>query len=131
EPRWAEDPNLGHRYTAACAAALAGCGQGKDADTLDDQGRAALRRRALGWLRAELAQLSKPAGKDPSRGRARLRQALPHWPRDSDLAGVRGELAGLPEAERPAWRQLWADVEQTLARARDNRAPREKTANKP
>ncbi len=43
-----------HRYNAACAAALAGCGLGKDADQLDDRERARLRRQALAWLRADL-----------------------------------------------------------------------------
>src|SRR5262249_28588055 len=34
EPKLAENVPAGTRYGAACAAALAGCGQGKDADTL-------------------------------------------------------------------------------------------------
>src|SRR5262249_53404349 len=35
EPRLASDLSLGHRYSAACAAALAGCGQGKDSPKVD------------------------------------------------------------------------------------------------
>jgi serine/threonine-protein kinase len=47
EPRLAEDVPAATRYHAARAAALAGCGQGKDADQLRDKERALLRRQAL------------------------------------------------------------------------------------
>ena len=41
-----------------------------------------------------------------------MQQRLREWQQDADFAGVRGEaLAKLPEAERKAWQQLWADVE--------------------
>src|SRR5262249_15051275 len=43
-----------HRYTAPGAAALAGCGQGNDADNLDAKERARLRQQALDWLWADL-----------------------------------------------------------------------------
>src|SRR5262249_4257103 len=51
----------GERYEAACAAALAGSGQGQDAAFLDDRERARLRQQALDWLRADLALRSKQA----------------------------------------------------------------------
>ena len=37
---------------------------------------------------------------------------LAHWQQDADLAPLRDakELAALPEKERAAWQQLWADV---------------------
>ena len=38
----------------ACAAALAGCGQGKDAGKLAGDERTRLRNQALGWLKADL-----------------------------------------------------------------------------
>jgi hypothetical protein len=41
-----------YRYNAACCAALAAGGQGKDADKLDDKERARLREQACDWLRA-------------------------------------------------------------------------------
>jgi hypothetical protein len=45
-------------------------------------------------------------------------KTLHSWLQDTDFAGLRGDaLAKLPEAERQAWQQLWADVEQTLKRA--------------
>jgi hypothetical protein len=43
KPPLADDLQIQYRYNAACAAALAGCRQGKDADNLDDTER---RRRA-------------------------------------------------------------------------------------
>jgi hypothetical protein len=47
-------------------------------------------------------------------------QPLEHWREDADLVSVReaGALEALPEAERDAWRVLWAGVEDLLARAK-------------
>jgi serine/threonine protein kinase/Flp pilus assembly protein TadD len=115
----------GSRYDAACAAALAGCGQGKDADECDDKERARLRRQALNWLRADLAAWQKLLEKEPDRASAAAAPQLAHWLEDTDFAGVRGEqaLAKLPEAERRDWQQLWNDVAGTLARAQGKPAP--------
>jgi serine/threonine protein kinase/Flp pilus assembly protein TadD len=118
------------RYNAACAAALAGCGQGKDAAGLDDKERARLRRQALDWLRADLTAWGKRLpGANPTT-RADIATTLAHWQEDTDFAGVRGEpaLAKLPETEREPWRKLWADVAATLAATR--RETSEKTRTK-
>ncbi len=40
KPQLADDLSTGNRYNAACAAALAGCGRGKDAGSLDEMERA-------------------------------------------------------------------------------------------
>jgi tetratricopeptide (TPR) repeat protein len=103
-----------HRYNAACAAALAGCGQGQDAPP-GDEARARLRRRALRWLRADLAAWRRLRDKGPAAGEKQLR----HWRQDPDLSGVRdkGLLARLPAQERLAWHKLWADVADALAAA--------------
>jgi serine/threonine protein kinase/Tfp pilus assembly protein PilF len=121
KPRLAEDPRNGNRYNAACAAALAGCGKGKDADKLDEMERGRLRRQALDWLRADLKSWGRLLEKEPATVRPMLAGQLRHWQQDADLAGVRGPeaLARLPESERPAWRKLWADVAELLARARE------------
>jgi hypothetical protein len=44
---------------------------------------------------------------------------MQHWLGDADFAGVRGpqRLAQLPEAERAAWRSLWAEVEALFVQA--------------
>jgi tetratricopeptide (TPR) repeat protein len=110
-----------HRYNAACVAALAGCGRGKDAEKLDDQEYARLRRQALDWLRADLEAKARllDEGPDPVRSAAEVGNALRHWQVDPDLAGLRGPeaLARLPGAERGSWQKLWTDVAATLTRA--------------
>jgi tetratricopeptide (TPR) repeat protein len=113
------------RYNGACAAALAGCGQGKDAVPLDEVARARWRRRALDWLRAELAAWTAVLDKDPAAARAAVQGTLRHWQSDPDLAGLRdaAALARLPEAERQACRQFWIDVAKALAQAGKDKPP--------
>jgi serine/threonine-protein kinase len=120
EPKRAEDLQQANRYNAACAAALAGCGKGEDAAKLGTDERARLRRQALAWLRADLAVRARFLDGDPKQASAVVGRALKHWRTDLDLAGVRGQdaLASLPEADRAAWRQLWADVDGLLNRDR-------------
>src|SRR5262249_39178391 len=55
DARLEADIAAGHCYRAAGSAVLAGCGQGDEAARLDEADRAALRRQALRWLRADLA----------------------------------------------------------------------------
>src|SRR5262249_34885706 len=50
DPKLAEDLEASTRYRAARAAALAGCGQGKDDLPADESARGRLRRQALEWL---------------------------------------------------------------------------------
>jgi serine/threonine-protein kinase len=115
----AEDLAAAHRYSAACVAALAGCGQGNDAAQLDDRERTHLRHQALKWLRADLTAWTKELAKDTHEARAAVQQKLKDWQTDADFAGMRGPeaLAMLPEAERQPWQTLWSDVADTLARA--------------
>jgi superkiller protein 3 len=117
--RGAGDPRVSYRFNAACASALAGCGQGAGAAQLDDMERAQLRSQALIWLRADLASWTRPAdGKDPA-DRAAVRQIMQRWPKEADLAGVRDRdgLGRLPDAERKEWRRLWDDVAALHTRA--------------
>jgi serine/threonine-protein kinase len=112
KPELVDDLAAAHRYNAACAAALAGCGKGKDEPAPDLDARARLRGQALEWLEADLAaRKHRPSTEAP-----RVAQALNHWKADADLVGVRDaeELAKLPEAERVAWRALWAGVDGLL-----------------
>jgi serine/threonine-protein kinase len=107
-PTYADPPAL-HRYNAARAAALAGCGQGKDVANLDYTERIRLRKQALEWLTADLAARAKLAELPAERRNAR--QTIQHWQEDTDLAGVRGDaIAKLPKAEQAGWQKLWADV---------------------
>jgi serine/threonine-protein kinase len=119
QPNLATKLSAGHRYNAACSAALAGCGRGEDAAKLDDKQRARLRGQAREWLRADLTlRKNQVAGGKPAERQA-AQGALRHWQTDPDLAGVRDKsaLAKLPEAERPEWAKLWADVAALLVKA--------------
>ena len=120
------------RYNAACAAALAACGQGKDADKLDDKKRARLRRQALDWLRADLDAWGQLLNKESDKIRPLLVQQMRHWLADTDFAGVREPeaLAKLPEAERQAWQKLWNDISDMLKRAQEKSAPEKKSGAK-
>jgi Flp pilus assembly protein TadD len=118
QPARAADLEAQHRYNAACAAALAGCGQGKDA-ALDPQERARLRQQALTWLRADLKAYRRLLEEAANRAGPTIAQRLEHWLEDGDFAGVRaaGSLERLPQAERHDWQQLWKEVETLRQRA--------------
>ena len=118
DPNLTEDVPSGVRYDAACAAALAGCGQGKDTDKLDDKERAQSRQQAFDWLRADLTWWGQALDKNAAPA-AVVQQRMRHWQTDADFAGVRGDddLTKLPEAERAEWQKLWQDVEALRKRA--------------
>src|SRR5262249_10142561 len=131
QPALAEDVETWDRYKAAGAAALAGCGQGKDAVGLTANERANWRRQALDWLRADLKAwgqlLDKAPGKAPHAA-----NILQPWQVDADLSGVRGPeaLARLPEPERQPWQKLWGDVAELLAGAQRKATPEKKSNSK-
>jgi serine/threonine-protein kinase len=118
EPKLAEDVPAAVRYNAACAAALAGCAQGKDAEKPDVKERARLRRQALDWLREDLTWWAKKLENGTAQARISARQRLRHSQSDPDLAGVRDRdgLARLPNEEREHWERLWSEVDALLRR---------------
>jgi Flp pilus assembly protein TadD len=124
QPRLAQDPRVQHRYHAAGAAALAANGRGQDADKLDDNERARLRRQALDWLSADLTAWTIVADKGPPQARPLVERTLQHWQTDADLASLRDKelLTKLPDAERKAWQQLWAGVAALLKRAQEKKS---------
>jgi tetratricopeptide (TPR) repeat protein len=128
QPKLADDLQGQFRYNAARSAALAGCGQGKDADQSDDKERVRLRGQTLEWLRADLAACRRLLEKEPDKAGPLVRDRMRHWQQDKDFAGVRdpGALTKLPEAEHQQWQKLWADVADTLTRAEGKAA-----SNKP
>jgi Flp pilus assembly protein TadD len=115
----ANDLPAGHRYNAACAAALAGCAQGQDTDKLDAKERSRWRQQAHDWLRADLVAWGQTLDKGNPQVKAAVQQQMRHWQSDPDLAGVRDKdaLDKLPEAEQKPWQQFWADVAALLRRA--------------
>jgi serine/threonine-protein kinase len=112
QPTLAVNLNTQDRYNAACAAALAGCGQGEDAAPLAAPERARLRNQALTWLRADLAAMRQLLQTEPDKARLAIAETLKHRQADTDFAGVRdaASMAKLPEAERADWTKLWQDV---------------------
>ena len=118
EPKLAEDVPAATRYHAARAAALAGCGQGKDADQLRDEERALRRRQALDWLRQDLTWYGRRLDDGDALIIGQIGERLQLWHGDPDLAGVRAKdaLARLPDEERERWERLWSDVDALLRR---------------
>jgi tetratricopeptide (TPR) repeat protein len=119
EPKLVEDLNSGYRYNAACAAALAGCGQGQDAAVLQDKKRVQLRQQALGWLKDDLRAWRRLLEEQPEKADQAVAGQLAHWLEDPDFSHLRGQqaLARLPAAERANWEKLWQEVEALRQRA--------------
>ena len=124
-PNLADDMKVQNRYNAACAAALAGSGQGKDDPPLDDVTKARWRKQALDWLKADLGAWSKildtgrqilATRRSPRRfstGRAtpiwRGFGTLRHWPNS-------------PCGRQAACRALWVEVDATAGEVSGNQA---------
>jgi tetratricopeptide (TPR) repeat protein len=122
-PELADDLARFHRFNAACAAALAGTGSGKDDPPPDEAARLGFRDKARVWLRADLAAWARVLDGADEPARKKVAPTLAHWKADPDLAGIRDEpvLAKLPEAEREAFRSLWAEVEALSQKVEDAR----------
>jgi serine/threonine-protein kinase len=118
----AEDLRAAHRYRAARAAAVAGCGSA-DGAGLGEEERARWRKQALAWLRLDLAAWAKRLQADRPADRAEMHKALASWREESDLAGLReaDALEKLPPAEREQWRALWQEVAALFRRAESAR----------
>ncbi len=124
-----EVPKLGdnrkalHRYNAACAALLVASGQTKDATPLDERARADLRRRALAWLRAEVAPWTAvfESGSQPERATAL--SVIRWWTRDVDLTSIpeADALAKLPEAERKDWESFWNEYDALMRKGGESK----------
>lgn len=118
DAKLADDLKAAYRYDAACFAALAAAGQGKDAGKLSEQQRADLRKQARQWLRADFTAWGRQLDEDAANARHVVRE-MTHWKDDADLAGVRDAkaLEKLPQDERDDWQKLWKDVDALLTRA--------------
>ncbi len=121
DPKVAEDRQKQPRYKAACAAALAVAGQGKEEPPLDDAAKTKLRGQALDWLKAELNAWDRLLESGPTQDRPTVEQTLSHWQKETDLASIRDEaaLAKLPAEEQKAFAQFWADVAALLKKVKE------------
>jgi serine/threonine-protein kinase len=115
----AKDGTDSYRFEAACAAAQAAMGQGKDDPPPDDEAKTKLRSQALKWLKAERDARARLLNSDPAQARALLANSLPLWKANRDLAPIRDPdaLAKLPQEERQSWQAFWRDVDDLLKRA--------------
>jgi formylglycine-generating enzyme required for sulfatase activity/WD40 repeat protein/tetratricopeptide (TPR) repeat protein/tRNA A-37 threonylcarbamoyl transferase component Bud32 len=93
------------------AAARAAVGRISNPSKLDDAAKAKLRRQALDWLMAELADWRKL---QPPR--VFIARNLWQWQHDRDLAAIRDQaaLAKLPVEEQKTFTQFWADIAKTV-----------------
>ena len=105
--------------TPACAAALAGSGQGVDAGQLDGIELIDWRKQALQWLRADLEAYSKLLALGDPNERRRAQERLRSWRSEPALAGLRDAtaVALLPADEQESCKRLWAEVQAMLAKA--------------
>ena len=118
-PRLAEDLHADHRYRAACAATLAGCGRGADGAGLSEAERARWRKRAREWLRAEVTLWTSVLDGGPHADRFLVAQKLAHLWADPQLAGLLDHeaLDRLPPAERQECRALRDAIDILIRRA--------------
>ena len=79
EPKLGDDHRAGYRYNSACAAALAGCGQGMDDPKPHAAARSRLRGQALDWLKAERAAWAKVLDAGDAQARSVVAQNRRHW----------------------------------------------------
>jgi serine/threonine protein kinase/Flp pilus assembly protein TadD len=119
EPTLANDLGAGHRYNAACAAAQAGCAQGKDAANMTPDERTRFRKQALAWLRQNLSVWQSVLANEPGKSRSEVASHMRYWRTDGDLSCVRGaaSLAQLPEAESQEWQRFWEEVNELRKQA--------------
>src|SRR5262249_1651161 len=127
-----DDRQAQHRYNGACAAALAGCGKGKDDPPPSDDEKTKLRRQALDWLKTELDVWTKLVESANNDQRGAIAKTLQHWKEDPDLAGIRddAELAKLPASERAEFVKVWSDVGALLKNLAGRRLRRERVSRK-
>jgi serine/threonine-protein kinase len=118
DPLLAEDIRSGHRFNAACAAALAGWGRGEEGARLSQEEQTRWRKQARAWLRLDLAAWARRMDGGATTDRALVRQRLTAWRDDPDLAGLRepDALEKLSVEERKEWLALWKEIDALLNR---------------
>jgi tetratricopeptide (TPR) repeat protein len=124
DPKLADDLGAGHRYQAARAAAMAGCGHDAENDRLDAAARAGLRRLARDWLNADLDLRRKQLHGGKPEDRPPVLYALNHWRSHDHLAGIRDPalLTRLSAEEQAECRKLWSEAN-TLWQQASNPSP--------
>ncbi|HEV3448637.1 MAG TPA: serine/threonine-protein kinase [Gemmataceae bacterium] len=122
DPQLADDLRAGHRYNAACVAALAGSGEDEPKGKLSEAERTRLRKQARAWLQADLAAWTKKLDSSTA-SRLTVSNRLMHWQVDRDLAGIRepSRLELLPPNERQECLALWKEVAAVLKHSQNGK----------
>jgi hypothetical protein len=122
-PDLAKDLDAGHRYNAACAAALAGFGRGADTAELSEAELARWRGQARTWLRADVAAWGRKLDTGVPVERDLVRRVSARWWADPGLAWLHeaGVVEALPPPERQECLALWQDAGAVLRRAQTTR----------
>jgi len=125
-PTLAEDFTAGQRYLAACCAALA-TKRSVDEPLLQDDNRARWRGQAHDGPQADLEPWQPRARSPIDRVCNPAARILRFWAADPDLVSLRDAaiLAALPEADRQAFRALWADLDRLIEAAEGRTVPSE------
>jgi Tfp pilus assembly protein PilF len=105
EPKLADNLQAGHRYNAACAAALAA------ADPLVER-RMQWRTQALDWLRADVKAFADLLARD-AKASAAIAKTMRFSQTDPELASIREDarISRLSNDEQASWREFWDEVE--------------------
>lgn len=118
-PQSAEDLRTDHRYRAACAAALVGCGRKGNGADLSREERARWRGRAREWLRSEVTLWTKALDGRSEPDRILVRDRLTQLWADPDLTELLDP--GSPAEQSPAERQechaLWSEIDTLILHA--------------
>ncbi len=116
----ADDCRAGHRFNAACAAALAGTGASDDAAGRTDAEKQSWRRQARDWLEKDLAHWTERVTVGGAAGRVDAGWYLTTWRQAGELSSLRDKPAidQLPPNEREEWRGIWRQVDALIEQAR-------------
>jgi serine/threonine-protein kinase len=119
DPKLVDDREVQPRYNAACAAALAAAGQGKDEPPLDEAAKVRWRKQAIEWLKADLAAWAKIVEQGSPQEKQAVAPMLQHWKADPDLASLReaDAVAKLNAEDQRACRAVWSEVGALLEKA--------------
>ena len=115
-PQLTDDLRAGHRFNAARAAALAGCGYGDDVARFTESDLNSLRKQARAWLRIDLSAWAKKIDTGTAADRIQAHRTLSQWQQDAELNRLRDPeaLAKLPPAECQEWRALWSELDKRI-----------------
>jgi tetratricopeptide (TPR) repeat protein/serine/threonine protein kinase len=108
-----------HCLNAACAAALAAALAA--AQPIDEKEQVRLRKRALGWLRADIAARQRLLDSNPLTA-LKIEKDVQSLQSVAELSSLRDarQLAKIPAEESAAWKSFWTDVRKLARDARSS-----------